>query len=153
MTKRPGVPETSKETSEEEKLNSLVVEVRILEGTYNELTARQNLLERALLESHAALDAIKGLGDKPSGEVLMQIGGGVMLRSPPPTTEKVLVNVGANVVLEKPKEEAVAILETRSREMETSIVSLINQRNEIAERLEADRQVVQTLLAQQGQKA
>lgn len=142
----------SKETSEDERLNSLVVEVRVLEGTYNELTSRQNFLERALLESRAALDVIKGLDEKPSEEVLMQIGGGAMLRAPPPTTEKVLVNVGSNVVIEKSREAAVAVLETRSKEVETTIVSIINQRNEIAERLESDRQLLQTLLARQGQK-
>lgn len=142
----------SKETSAEERLNSLVVEVRVLEGTYNELTSRQNLVERALLESRAALDALKGLSEGPSEEVLMQIGGGVMLRTAPPSTDKVLVNVGANVVLEKPKEETVALLETRSRELETSIMSLIRQRNEIAGRLESDRQLMQSLLAQQSQQ-
>ena len=142
----------SKETSDEERLNSLVVEVRVLEGTYNELTSRQNLLERALLESRSALDAIKGLGEKPPNEVLMQIGGGAMLRGPPPATEKVLVNVGSNVVIEKPREEAMAILETRSRDVEKTIISLINQRNEIGQRLESDRQLLQTLLGQQGQQ-
>ena len=64
----------SKQPSAEETVNALLVEVRVLESTYNELTARQNLLERALLESRAALDSIKGLDGKPSGEVLTQIG-------------------------------------------------------------------------------
>jgi prefoldin subunit 5 len=75
-----------------------------------------------------------------------------MLRSSPPSTDKVLVNIGSNVVLEKSREEAVAILDSRSREMETTIVSLVKQRNEIAERLESDRQLLQTVLSQQGQK-
>ncbi len=136
----------------EEQLNSLVVEVRVLEGTYNELTSRQNLLERALVESRSALDAIKGLADKPSDEVLMQIGGGAMLRGPPPSADRVMVNIGSNVVVEKPKEEAIALLDSRSRDVEKTIVSIISQRNEIAERLESDRQLLQTLLAQQGQK-
>ena len=142
----------SKESSDDEKLNSLVVEVRVLEGTYNELTSRQNLLERALLESRSALDSLNGLGDKSSGEVLVQIGGGAMLRSPTPATEKVLINIGANVVLEKSRGEAVAVLDSRSREMETTIVSIAKQRNEIAERLESDRQLLQSVLSQQGQK-
>jgi prefoldin alpha subunit len=142
----------SKETSDDEKLNSLLVEVRVLEGTYNELTSRQSLLERALLESHAALDAIKGLGEKPPNEVLTQIGGGAMLRGPPPATEKVLVNIGSNVVVEKPKEEALTLLEARSRDVEKTIISLIGQRNEIGERLESDRQLLQSLLAKQGQQ-
>ncbi|HME18427.1 MAG TPA: prefoldin subunit alpha, partial [Nitrososphaerales archaeon] len=125
---------------------------RVLEGTYNELTSRQSLLERALLESRSALEAINGLGEKPSSEVLIQIGGGAMLRVPPPATDKVLVNIGASVVTEKTKEEAVAILEARNKDVEKTVFSIMNQRNEIAERLEADRQILQTLLAQQGQK-
>jgi prefoldin alpha subunit len=128
------------------------MEVRVLEGTYNELTSRQSLLERALLESRSALEAINGLGEKPSNEVLIQIGGGAMLRVPPPSADKVLVNIGASVVTEKTKDEAVAILEARNKEVEKTVFSIINQRNEIAERLEADRQLLQTLLAQQGQK-
>ena len=143
----------SKETGDDDRVNTLAVELRVLEGTYNDLTARQNLLERALLENRAALDALKGLTTDQSSEVLMQIGGGAMLRAQPPSADKVLVNIGANVVIEKSREEAAALLEGRSREMETSVVSLINQRNQIAERLEADRQLLQVLLTQQNPKA
>jgi len=127
-------------------VNALVVEIRVLEGTYNELTTRQNLLERALLEGRAALESIKGL-DGESPEVLTQIGGGAMLHSPPPSTDRVLINVGANVVIEKSKEEAVAMLEERSRDVEKTIVSLLGERNEIAERLNADRDLLNNLVA------
>lgn len=139
---------SKRQPTAEETVNALLVEIRVLENTYNELTSRQNLLERALLESRAALDSIKGLTGQTSAEVLMQIGGGAMLRSQPPSADKVLVSVGANVVLEKPKEEAVAMLEERSRDVEKTIVSIIGQRNEIAERLNSDRQVLNNLVAQ-----
>jgi prefoldin alpha subunit len=141
----------SKQPTAEETINALVVESRVLEGTFNELTARQNLLERGLLESRAALDAIKGLSDNPGSEVLTQIGGGAMLRSPPPATDIVLVSVGAGVVLEKPKEEAIAILEERARDLEKTIVSVLGQRNEIAQRLNSDREALNSLLSQQNQ--
>jgi prefoldin alpha subunit len=141
----------SKDSSDEERFNSLVVEVRVLEGTYNELTSRQNLLERALLENRAALEAINGLGKSPPEEVLTQIGGGAMLRGPPPETERILVNVGSNVVIDKPKDEAVALLETRGKELEKTVLSIMNQRNEIADRLESDRQLLQSFMGQQGQ--
>ncbi len=142
----------SKQPTEEEALNSLIIEVRVLENTYNELSSRQNMLERALLENRAALDTLNGLGDKPADEVLTQIGGGAMLRSPPPSADRVLISVGASVVIEKPKAEAVAILEGRSRDVEKSIVSIIGQRNEIAERLQSDRQVLNSLMARQNQE-
>jgi len=142
----------SKEESGEDKVNNLVVEIRILESTYNELTSRQNLLERALIENRAALEAIKGLGDKRVGEVLTQVGGGAMLRSPPPNVDKVLVSVGADVVLEKSREEALAMIEGRTKEVERSIVSVVGQREEISQRLETDQEVLQTLVSSTGQK-
>ena len=137
---------SKRQPTAEETVNALVVEIRVLEGTYNELTSRQNLLERALLESRAALESIKGL-DGMSPEVLTQIGGGAMLRSSPPSTDSVLINVGANVVIEKSKEEAVAMLEERSRDVEKTIVSLVGERNEIADRLNADRDLLNNLVA------
>jgi len=142
----------SKQQSEEDTVNALMVEIRVIESTYNELSARQNLLERALVENHAALDALNGLGAKPSNEVLMQIGGGAMLRSKPPTTDKVLISVGANVVIEKPKSEAVALLEERSRDMEKTIVSIAGQRNELAQRLESDRQTLNSFVSRQNEE-
>jgi prefoldin alpha subunit len=142
----------SGETSDEERLNSLVVEVRVLEGTYNELSARQNFLERILVESRAALDAIKGLSEYKPDEVLLQIGGGALVRSSPPSIDRVLVGVGANVVLEKSRDEATAMLESRVKEIENSIVTLLGQRNQIAERIEADRQLMQAILNRQAQK-
>lgn len=142
----------SAQPTAEETVNALVVEIRILEGTYNELSARQNLLERALLEGRAALESIKGLAGQPSGEILTQIGGGAMLRAQPPSTDTVLISVGSNVVIEKSKEEAVAMLEERSRDIEKTIVSLIGQRNEIGARLNSDRELLNNLVAssQQG---
>ncbi len=138
-------------TTAEDTVNALVVEIRVLEGTYNELSARQNLLERAMLEGRAALDAIRGLSGQSSGEVLTQVGGGIMLRSSPPETDRVLVSIGANVVVEKARDEAVAILEERGREIEKTLVSLVNQRNEIAQRLNSDRDVLNSLMARSQQ--
>ena len=142
----------SNQPTAEETVNALLVEVRVLESTYNELTSRQSLLERALLESRAALDSIKGLSDQAPQEVLTQIGGGAMLRSQPPSADKVLLSIGANVVLEKPKEEAVAMLEERSRDVEKTIVSIMQQRNEIAQRLNSDRDVLNNLVGQNRQE-
>jgi len=142
----------SSQPTAEESVNALVVEIRVLESTYNELTARQNLMERALLESRAALDSINGLSAEPPAEVLTQIGAGALLRSKPPSTDHVLLNVGSSIVIEKPKEEAVAMLEERSRDVEKTIVSLIGQRNEIAERLNSDREVLNNLVAKSQQE-
>ncbi len=128
------------------------MEIRVLEGTYNELSARQNLLERAFLETRAALDTLKGLSESNPDQVLVPVGGGVMLRSAPPDAKEVLVNVGSNVVIQRKREEAVAFLDGRAREVENSMVSILTQRNQIAQRLDADRQVLNEMMSRQSQK-
>lgn len=140
------------ETTEEERVNALVMEMRLLEDTFNQLSSRQGLLERALIENRAALDALKGMSDSKPAEVLLQIGGGALVRSPPPSADKVLINIGANIVLEKKRAEALALLEARSKDVEKSLISLVSQRNQIGERLDTDRQVLQAYLSRQGQK-
>ena len=82
----------------------------------------------------------------------MQIGGGAMLRSPPPSTERVFVSVGASIVIEKPKAEAIAILEARSRDVEKTVMSIAGQRNELAQRLDSDRQALNSLASRQSEE-
>jgi prefoldin alpha subunit len=138
-------------SSEEERMNRLIVESRLLESTFNELTNRQGMLERMLIESRASLDTIKQIGATATDEVLIPVGAGVLMRATPPKSDKVLVSIGANVVVEKTKENAEKILEDRSKELEENIVAILTQRNQIAQRLEADRRVLQAFIDRQEQ--
>jgi len=139
-------------SSEEERINRLLVESRMLESTFNELTNRQGMLERMLIESRASLDTVKQIGSAATDEVLIPVGAGIMLRSSPPKADKVLVSIGANVVVEKTKEEAEKILEERSKQLEENIITILSQRNQIAQRLEADRRTLQAFIDRQEQQ-
>jgi len=139
-------------SSEEERMNRLLVESRMLESTFNELTNRQGMLERMLIESRASLDTVKLIGSATTDEVLIPVGAGVLLRASPPKADKVLVGIGANVVVEKTKEEAQKILEGRSKELEENIITILSQRNQIAQRLEADRRTLQAFIDRQEQQ-
>jgi len=139
-------------SSEEERMNRLLVESRMLESTFNELTNRQGMLERMLIESRASLDTVRQIGSTTTDEVLIPVGAGILLRASPPKADKVLVSIGANVVVEKSKEEAEKILERRSKELEENIITILSQRNQIAQRLEADRRTLQAFIDRQEQQ-
>ena len=141
-------------SSEEERMNKLLLESRMLESTFNELTNRQGILERMLIESRASLETIKEIGSAATttDEVLFPVGAGVLLRASPPKVDKVLVSIGANVVVEKGKEEAEKILEGRSKELEENIITILSQRNQIAQRLDADRRALQSFIDRQEQE-
>jgi prefoldin alpha subunit len=133
-------------------MNRLVMESRLLESTFNELTNRQGMLERMLIESRASLETIKQIGSATTDEVLIPVGAGILLRASPPKADKVLVSIGANVVVEKSKEDAEKILEGRSKDLEENIITILSQRNQIAQRLEADRRTLQGFLDRQEQQ-
>lgn len=137
-------------SDEEERVNNLVGEIRMLESTYNELSSRQNLLERILIETRSSSDTLTGLSSTQADEVLIPVGGGILIRSVPPKTEKVLLNIGANVVVEKERDYAKKFLEDRAKELEQSIVAVANQRGQIAQRLDSDRRVLQSIVNKQG---
>ncbi|MDA4116194.1 MAG: prefoldin subunit alpha [Thaumarchaeota archaeon] len=139
-------------SSEEERMNRLLMESRMLESTFNELSNRQGMLERMLIESRASLDTIKEIGSAATDEVLVPVGAGVMLRGSPPKADKVLVGIGANVVVEKTRDEAVKILEGRAKNIEENIIAILSQRNQIAQRLEADRRTLQAFIDRQEQE-
>jgi len=136
--------------SEEEQFNALLGEVRLLEGTYNDFSMRMNFLERALTEARSALETIKGLSAATTEEILIPVGAGVLLRGTPPNSERILVNVGANIVLEKGRDEAAAILEKRIEEFEQNLISVASQRNQIAQRVEEDRRALQVIASRQA---
>jgi len=138
-------------SDEEERVNNLVGEIRILESTYNELSGRQNLLERLLIESRSSIDTLTGLSTTKTEEVLLPVGGGILLRATPPNTDRVLLNVGANVLVEKDREYAKTFMEARAKELEESVIALASQRNQIAQRLDSDRRVLQSIVNKQGQ--
>jgi prefoldin alpha subunit len=138
-------------SSEEERMNRLILETRMLESTYNELTSRQGVLERMLIESRASLDTIKEVGSASTDEVLIPVGAGVLLRGSPPKSDKVLVGIGANVVVEKTKQEAEKIMEGRAKDLEENIITILSQRNQVAQRLEADRRALQAFIERQEQ--
>ena len=138
-------------STEEDRMNRLLLQSRMLESTFNELTNRQGMLERMLIESRASLDTVRQAGSA-TDEVLIPVGAGVLLRASPPKADKVLVGIGANVVVEKTKEEAEKILEARGKELEENIIAILTQRNQIAQRLEADRRTLQAFIDRQEQQ-
>ena len=139
-------------SSEEERMNRLLVESRMLESTFNELSNRQGMLERMLIETRASLDTIKQIGSAATEEVLIPVGAGALLRATPPKADRVLMSIGANVVVEKTKEEAEKLLEGRSKDLEENIIAILSQRNQIAQRLEADRRTLQAFIDRQEQE-
>ncbi|MGB9660328.1 MAG: prefoldin subunit alpha [Nitrososphaerales archaeon] len=135
--------------SDQERIQSLAMELRMLEGYFGEINTRESLLARAIVESRAALEAIRSFPSNEISDVLVPIGGGVFIEVSAKPPEKLLVSIGADVMIEKTKDGAVSFLEERIKELENAISNLEGQKAELAKRIESNRAIISSILERQ----
>ena len=136
----------------EEQLQRMVLELRILEAYYNELTARETLIARAVLDSKATIEALKSIPEGSDSEILVPLGAGVLMRVYSPTVNKLLLNIGAGVVIEKSKEDTLKYLDERVSQLEAALSNISAQKAELANKINAYRAQVNTLVAKLEQQ-
>jgi prefoldin alpha subunit len=117
---------------------------------------QMEMLENARMEALAAIEALEAMLVTDDGIVLLQIGGGASVRAKVLEPDKILLSIGAEVVVERSNKDAVEYLKERLIEMEASqkkvaetLNRLQSQMNEINKRLESGYQ--QSAAAEQDQ--
>jgi len=118
---------------------------------------QMEMLENGRMEAFAAIDTLEAMVAADDGTVLLQIGGGASVRAKVLEPDKILVSIGAEVVVERSNKDAVEFLKERIIEMEASqkkvaetLDRLRSQMNEINKRLESGYQ--QAVAAGQDQE-
>ena len=119
-------------------------------GQQSEVFVQQlELLENGRMEALAAIEALEGMQATEVGTVLLQIGGGVSVRAKLVEPEKVLISIGAEVVVERSNKDAIEYLRERIIEMEASQKKV----SETLEKLQAQMTEINRRLEQGYQQA
>jgi prefoldin alpha subunit len=113
-------------------------------GQQAEIFSRQlEMIEQKRIESLAAIESMKALTADRDSPALLPLGGGTMVRVKVSDPEKVLVNIGSDVVVQRTNGEAITFLQEKITEMEAmekkvaqTIGELRAQMGEIARRIE-----------------
>ena len=105
---------------------------------------QMEMLENGRMEAFAAIETLEAMVAADDGTVLLQIGGGASVRAKVLEPDKILLSIGAEVVVERSNKDAVEFLKERIIEMEASqkkvaetLDRLRSQMNEINKRLES----------------
>jgi prefoldin alpha subunit len=113
-------------------------------------TRQLSLLEEGRMEAIAAIEALEGAAAAPDSIVLLQIGGGASVRARILDPDRVLLNIGAEVIVERSNTATQDYLKDRITEMEASakkvaetLDRLHGQMNDIARRIELGYQQAQ----------
>ena len=106
-----------------------------------------DMLENGRMEALAAIESLEAMLVSKDAVVLLQIGGGASVRAKVLEPDKILLSIGAEVVVERSNKDAVEYLKERLIEMEASqkrvsetLNHLQSQMNEINKRLESGYQ-------------
>jgi prefoldin alpha subunit len=127
-------------SNEEETFRRLAVELRLLEGTAEELQSRINLVNAALTELKIASVTLNGIeAEKENSSLFVPIGGGSYIKAKLESADKIIVGVGAGVATEKTVKEATASLERRTSELEKTRNTLQQQLTQVVGEIQDGR--------------
>lgn len=132
-------------------------ELQMLEQYLNQFTQQIELYSRQFemvdqrrIESLAAIEAIEAIGEGQEDPILLQLGGGVSVRTRVVEPEHVLVNIGSDVIVQRSPEGAVEYLKARITEMEAAekkisatIEQIKKQADEVARRIDTGYRQIQ----------
>jgi prefoldin alpha subunit len=120
----------------EQKINEMVEQSRILEAYMNDIITREAAVTRLIGEARLASAAVQKIVDEKEVESLTPVGIGVYIKTLVPPIKKLLINVGAGVTIEKTKEDTVNYVEAKIKEFELGLRELLNQKQQLAIRME-----------------
>ena len=121
----------------EDVVRRLSSEYLLLRSYAQALQQRADILNRVIADidgTLSSLETIKGLGDEDV--VLFPLGSASYIRGKVVDRGKVLVDVGAGVVVEKDVDEAVEYLRERQRDAQLELKTVLAQLQQVTTRLE-----------------
>ncbi|HET9806782.1 MAG TPA: prefoldin subunit alpha [Nitrososphaeraceae archaeon] len=139
---------TPQKSAIEQRINELVQHSRTLELYLNEVLERESTVTKLIEEARLASYALQNISLDKENEALMPIGVGVYLKTNIPSIDKLLVNIGAGVTIEKTREDTLHYIESRIKEFEIGLNQLGDQKRQITSQLEQIQQQVNSMLRQ-----
>jgi len=134
----------------EEEIRRALAELQALRELAESMRSRINMVDSFINELKAAGEAIKAIRDVgENATILVPVGGDSFIRAKVEDMSKVLVGVGAGVVLEKDVEDALNYLGERVAELEKISVDL---RKHLAETLERIRESEDRIRSMAGEE-
>jgi prefoldin alpha subunit len=132
----------------DEQAQQLMHQMQALENYYVELNRKEESLFGIIREAASAIQSIKAINEQPESSTLVPMGMGSFVKANISSKEKLILNLGAGVAVEKDKDAAINYLESRLKEMEVALKDTSAQKQQVMQNLEMGKQEVNRLMQQ-----
>lgn len=130
----------------EERAQQLMQQMQMLETYFADLSQREGTLYGVLREATAAIESIKSLNKKPDSDTLVPVGMGTFVKTKISSNDKIVLNIGAGISIEKDSESAINYLEARIKEVEVAIQDTAAKKHDAAAQLEQGKSQINQLM-------
>ena len=131
----------------EEQAQQLLYQMQMMEGYLSELTQKEGTIMSIIREASSAIQSLKTVDTKTDNETLVPVGLGTFIKTKVVPNEKLILNVGAGIAVEKDKDSAINFLELRLKEMQVALQETSNQKQQISASLEQGKQQMEQMLS------
>ena len=131
----------------EEQAQQLLYQMQMLEGYLSELSQKEATIVSVIREASSAIQSLKTIDNKTDNETLTPVGLGTFVKTKVVPNEKLILNIGAGIAIEKDKNSAINFLELRLKEMQVALQETSNQKQQISASLEQGKQQMEQMLA------
>lgn len=138
----------------EEQAQQLLQQMQMLESYFADLSQREATLLNVLRDATSAIESIQSLKQKQTSDTLVPIGMATYVKTKISSDDKIVLNIGAGVSIEKDAEIAMNYLEARIKEIEIALQDTIAKKQDAAARLEQGKgQMNQLMMAASKQSS
>jgi len=130
----------------EEQAEQLMQQMQMLETYFSDLSQREGTFLNILRETTAAIESIKSLNLKPESETLVPIGMGTYIPTKISSNQKIVMNIGAGIAVEKDFPSAINYLEARIKEIEVALQDTAVKKQDASQRLEQGKAQINQMM-------
>jgi len=131
----------------EEQTQQLLYQMQMLEGYFSELIQKEEAIISVFREASSAVVSLKAIDNKTDSETLVPMGLGTFVKTKLIPNQKLILNVGAGVAIEKDQNYAINFLESRLKEMQVALQEIGGQKQQVSASLEQGKQQMNQLMA------
>jgi prefoldin alpha subunit len=135
----------------EEQAQQLMQQMQMLETYFTDLSQREGTLLSVLREAISAIESIKSLREKPNSDTLVPIGMGTYVQTKISSNDKIILNIGAGIAMEKTYDSTINYLETRIKEIEIALQDTSARKQDAIARLEHGKEQMNQLMQETSQ--
>ena len=135
----------------EEQAQQLMQQMQMLETYFTDLSQREGTLLNVLREAISAIESIKSLREKPNSDTLVPIGMGTYVQTKILSDDKIVLNIGAGIAVEKTYDSTINYLETRIKEIEIALQDTSARKQDAIARLEQGKEQMNQLMQETSQ--